>query len=129
MRLPGNLRKDKYKNKIYPDGSYEFLCEIENAGGNLQSWEPHAVVLESGKILVHIRVQDGKDFCTLFQCESVDGGKSFTKPHQVLVGKEDVPAHLIQDGDTIISVYSYRNKPYGIRAMFSKDEGENWETD
>ena len=114
--------------KIYPDGTYEFMCEIENVGENLVSCEPHAIVLKSGKILVHIRVERNGHF-TIYQCESVDGGKSFTKPHRLLDIRGGAPAHLIQDGDTVISAYGYRNDPYGIRAMFSKDEGETWETD
>ena len=118
--------------KVYTDGTYEFLSEIENVeDANLVSCEPHTLVLKSGKILVHIRVQtrNSVDVFTTYQCESTDGGKTFTKPHKLLEEKGGAPAHIIQDGDTIISTYGYRNEPYGIRAMFSRDEGETWETD
>ena len=118
--------------KVYPDGNYEFLCEIENVEeSNLMSCEPHTIVLESGKILVHIRVQttNSVNVFTIYQCESTDGGKHFSKPHRLLDDQGGAPAHLIQDGDTIISAYGYRSEPYGIRAMFSHDDGETWETD
>jgi hypothetical protein len=114
--------------KVYPDGTYEFMCEIENVGEDLVSCEPHTIVLKSGKILVHIRVER-QGYFTIYQSESLDGGKSFSKPHRLLDIKGGAPAHIIQDGDTIISTYGYRNEPYGIRAMFSHDEGETWETD
>lgn len=114
--------------KVYPDGNYEFMCEIENVEEGLDSCEPHTLVLKSGKILVHIRVQNKGHFTT-YQCESYDGGKSFSTPHGLLDIKGGAPAHLIQDGDTIISTYGYREEPYGIRAMFSHDDGETWETD
>lgn len=29
----------------------------------------------------------------------------------------------------MISTYGHRESPYGIRAMFSKDGGESWQTD
>ena len=29
----------------------------------------------------------------------------------------------------LVCVYGYRNKPYGIRAMFSKDGGITWDKD
>lgn len=114
--------------KLYQDGRCEYLSEIENIGNGIYSSEPHALVLEDGKILVHIRVQNDKLF-TIYQCESENCGRSFTKPHCLLEKKGGAPAHLIKDGNTIISVYGYRNEPYGIRVMFSNDAGKTWDTD
>ena len=84
--------------------------------------------MDSGKLLVHIRVQN-QGYFTIYQSESVDGGHTFSKPRQLLGIRGGAPAHLIQDGKMIISTYGYRELPYGIRVMFSCDEGENWETD
>ncbi len=114
--------------RLFADGSYELLSEIENVGTGLMSCEPHAVVLKNGKIVVHIRVQADGVF-TVYQCESYDGGKSFTVPHRLLSENGGSPAHIIDDNGTLISVYGYRCKPYGIRAMFSFDDGETWDTD
>ena len=114
--------------RIQPDGSYEYLGSIENDTG-MAFEEPHAIQLESGKIIVHIRVQDDTHYTT-FQTESYDGGRTFTKPHQILDIKGGAPAHLMQTkSGLLISTYTYRNAPYGVRVMFSKDEGETWETD
>jgi len=117
--------------KIYADGTYEFVSEIENVGDGFWGCEPHAIRLDDGKILVHIRVQDpaAEEKFTIYQCESYDDGKCFTKPHQVLSDKGGSPAHLICQEGTVISVYGYRQYPYGIRAMFSQDKGETWDFD
>ena len=40
------------------------------------------------------------------------------------------PAHLIRHSSgALISVYEYRNYPFGIKAMFSYDGGKSWDTD
>lgn len=128
--------------RVFPDGSYEFLSEIENTYHDHLFCEPHAVVLRSGKVIVHIRVQNvEKNFYTTFQCESYDMGRSFTKPHQILPNLAGAPCHLIETSDgTIVSVYQYNGEyafkhqtPEGIpqrneiRVMFSRDGGETWD--
>ena len=114
--------------KVYPDGTYEKLGEIENIDPEILSCEPHAIVLENGKIIVHIRMERGGYFST-YQSESYDGGKTFTKPHALLEKRGGAPAHLLELSDgTLISAYGYRNAPYGIKVMVSYDGGENWDT-
>ncbi len=115
--------------RLMPDGSYEKLGRIENIANNLLSCEPHTVLLPSGKLVVHIRVHNRETF-TIYQSESYDGGKTFTKPHALLEKKGGAPAHLrLLENGTLISVYGHREAPYGIRMMYSKDEGETWSTD
>lgn len=115
--------------RVYPDGRYEFLSEIANVGGDETSWEPHAIVLPDGKIVVHIRVQGPGfvDDVQVYQSVSTDGGRSFSAPRRIQPGKGGSPAHLILDGDQLISVYGYRSEPCGIHAMFSADGGETWD--
>ena len=115
--------------KLFPDGSYEFLSEIENVGDELLSCEPFAIALGNSKVLVHIRVQDNKGMFTIYQCESNDAGKHFTIPHRLLSDKGGAPAHIIDHNGMLISVYGYRCEPFGIRAMFSNDEGKVWDVD
>ncbi len=115
--------------KVFADGSQEYLCEIENIGEGYVSCEPHTIVLDNGTVIVHIRVMSVAGAFTIFQCESHDGGHSFTKPRQLLAEKGGAPAHMIHHNGTLISAYGYRNKPYGIRAMFSKDNGQTWDID
>ncbi len=115
--------------RVNEDGTYEFLSDIENVSPELLSCEPSTIVLPGGKIIVHIRVQKNGYF-TIFQSESYDNAKSFTRPHQLLGKTGGAPAHLLRMTDgTLVSVYGYREEPYGIRMMYSKDDGETWSTD
>lgn len=121
--------------RIKPDGRYSYVSSIENAGdafGPLYACEPHAILLPDGKIIVQIRMQRTGEHrvFTIYQSESYDMGKSFTKPHAVLSENGGSPPHLIRhSGGTLISVYGYRQPPYGIRVMFCDDNGETWDTD
>jgi hypothetical protein len=113
--------------RVFPDGTYEKLGEIPNISPELLSCEPHTVVLDDGKIIVHIRVQN-KDVFTIYQSESTDGGHTFTNPRRILAERGGAPAHLLKLRDgTLISVYGYREAPYGIKVMFSFDGGETWD--
>lgn len=113
--------------RVFPDGTYEKLGEIPNISPELLSCEPHAVALDDGKIIVHIRVQNDAVF-TIYQSESTDGGRTFTPAHQILSERGGAPAHLLKRRDgTLISVYGYREAPYGIKAMFSFDGGNTWD--
>ena len=112
--------------RLFPDGTYEKLGEIPDVPGR-ESHEPHAVVSEDGRILVHIRVQGG--VFTVYQSESADGGRTFTRPHQILEDQGGSPAHLLKLRDgTLISVYGYREPPFGVKVMVSRDGGETWDT-
>lgn len=97
--------------------------------------EPHAALAADGTVITHIRVQDGggitgKRLFTLFQTESRDGGKTWTTPHQILSDFGGAPAHLLRTRDgRLLSVYGYREVPYGIRLAVSEDSGKSWETD
>ena len=121
--------------EILKNGDYVHLSDIEKAPGE-ESYgyhEPHAIVLPDGKIIVHIRVHNekatGPSNLTVYQCESYDGGKSFTTPHPITPIGAGAPAHIISVGNTLVSTYGRRTPPHGIMAMFSHDGGENWEID
>lgn len=114
----------------------EYISSIDNIysdGELLYSCEPHSIQLPDGKIIVHIRVQKyggEKPYFTVFQSESTDGGKTFSKPRQLLRDLGGSPAHLLlHSSGVLISTYGYREAPYGERVMLSYDGGENWETD
>ena len=130
-------RKDTVQAyRVNLDGTMDFLGRIDDiiiGADKLYSCEPHAIELEDGTILCHIRAQgraDEKNFFTTFQSVSTDGGKTWSKPEQILVNQGGAPAHLmIHSSGTIISSYGYRLSPYGIRMMFSEDNGKTWDTD
>ena len=108
------------------------LCDIENIGdehGWMLSCEPHALALPDGRIILHIRVQRKEPYrvFTIYQCESFDGGHSFTRPHQILSDLGGSPPHLMQHSSgRIICSFGYREAPCGIRVSFSDDQGETW---
>lgn len=122
--------------RMEPDGdSWQYVSSIANvadAQSGLISCEPHAIQLPSGKIVVHIRVERYRKqgVFTTYQSESTDGGKTFSQPRQLLGDLGGAPAHLLlHSSGTLISAYGYRKAPFGIRMMFSTDEGNTWDTD
>lgn len=119
--------------RIYLDGSAEYVGEIANiqlGDKKMLSYEPHAIVLEDGTILVHIRVEyRGEDrFFTIFQTKSLDNGKTWSQPEQIIPRLGGAPAHLFKHSSgVLISTCGDREPPYGIKVMFSRDNGETWE--
>ncbi|MBQ2915311.1 MAG: exo-alpha-sialidase [Clostridia bacterium] len=114
--------------RVFADGSYELISEIENVGEGFNSCEPYTFRMKNGKLICHIRME-GKENFSIFQSESLDDGKTWTKPHQLLPERGGAPAHIIEKDGVLISTYGYRKNPYGIRVMFSYDGGETWDTD
>ena len=91
-------------------------------------YEPHAIELPDGKIICQLRAEGEDDsYLTLFQTVSSDGGRTWSKPVQIIKDDDGAPAHLfMHSSGTLISTFSHRMKPYGIWAIFSKDGGETW---
>lgn len=118
--------------KLNDKDEFVYLSSIDDIpngeGGRYLSCEPHAVQLPGGRIVAHIRVQSG---CfTTYQSVSDDGGRTFSRPVKLLADFGGAPAHLIlHSSGTLVSVYGYREAPYGIRYMTSTDGGESWKTD
>lgn len=119
--------------RINPDGSTAYVGEIENikiGDADTLSCEPHAIILDDGAILTHIRVQSmgGEKLFTIYQSESHDNGKTWTKPKPVLPRLGGSPPHLFKHSSgMLICTYGYREVPFGIKAMFSSDGGKTWD--
>ncbi len=122
-------------HKINLDGTTEYVGYIENIqDGDVQplSCEPHTLLCEDGRLLTHIRVQkSGEDrMFTIFQSESFDNGRTWTKPQQLIERLGGAPPHIFRHSSgMLICTYGYREKPYGIKAMFSKNSGKTWSID
>ena len=123
-------------HKINLDGKIEYVGKIENVRiGDVEPicCEPHTVVLDDGTLLTHIRVQHFDEngnvvLFTLFQSESSDNGRTWTTPHQVLPQLGGSPPHLFKHSSgMLICTYGYREAPYGVKAMFSADNGKTWD--
>ncbi len=126
-------------HRMDADGGMEYVGAIEpifTDGTELLSCEPHAIELKDGTVLAHIRVQHGeKGIFTVFQSQSKDGGKTWTKPIQLLGDSGGSPPHLFMHSTgVLICTYGFRGSSdstdlFGIRAMLSMDNGKTWETD
>lgn len=85
--------------------------------------EPNAIVLKNGKMIVAVRSESGG----IYIAESADGGVTFSNKRALLPAAIKTPPHLMQTTDgTLVLSYGYRNAPYNIRAIVSKDNGESW---
>lgn len=124
--------------RVNLDGSCEYMGSIEDIyvnGKKMLSCEPHAFALDDGTVLCHIRVQGvyddtfaGATVFSTYQSVSKDGGRTWSKPEPILDIKGGAPAHIMKHSSgTLISVYGYREAPYGIKVMFSDDNGKTWD--
>ena len=90
--------------------------------------EPHIIQLPDGKIICHIRAEDDKDtYFSLYQSVSYDNGRTWSELRQIISDTSGAPAHLFMHSSGIlISTFSHREYPYGIRMICSQDGGESW---
>ena len=90
-----------------------------------QYHELHAVEAADGRIIAQIRNHNEANKGETLQCESRDGGKTWSVPHPI--GVWGLPSHLLRlrDGRLVMS-YGYRRKPFGNLARISKDNGATW---
>jgi hypothetical protein len=60
----------------------------------------------------------------LYQSLSQDGGKTWTPARGINAG---APTHIINHSSgCLISAFGYRADPFGIKVMFSRDNGASW---
>ena len=86
--------------------------------------EIHGVEAPDGTLIVQYRNHNCSGLGETWQSESTDGGKSWSAPRKICKG---FPTHLqVFDKDKVIMTYTYRLKPFGIRARVSKDSGRTW---
>ncbi len=112
------------------DGTMEKVGEIPAfswGGEAVPQCEVFARQLSDGRIVAHIR--NGTRF-NIYQVESFDEGRTWSKPKQILPNYGGAPSHILEMPDgTLVATYGYRStKPYKMKAMFSFDKGETWDT-
>ena len=117
------------------NGNMHFLGEVDTSGikaGGMLPSEPYTVETDDGTLICHIRADghSGTHAFTLFESVSHDGGRTWSAPQSLLSQYGGAPAHIIEHSSgTLISAYTYRRNPYGIKAMFSLDGGKTWDKD
>ena len=87
--------------------------------------ELHQVQASDGRIVAQIRNHNRAHPGETLQCESFDGGRTWTVPHAI--GVWGTPSHLTRLADgRLLMTYGHRRKPYGAQARFSEDHGQTW---
>jgi sialidase-1 len=107
--------------------SWELLSEIEPREGDEAGryHELHAVEASDGRIVVQIRNHNTQNDQETLQCESEDGGKTWSKPRAI--GVWGLPSHLLRLADgRLLMTYGHRRKPFGNQARVSEDGGRSW---
>lgn len=107
--------------------SWRWLADIPTRPGDdhREYHELHAVEAASGALIVQIRNHNGANSRETLQCESTDGGKTWTIPHPI--GVWGLPSHLLRlRDDRLLMSYGHRRKPFGNQARLSKDDGKTW---
>ena len=107
--------------------NWAFLSAIPARGGDSidHYHELHGVEAEDGTLIVQIRNHNERNNQETLQCESHDGGKTWTEPHEI--GVWGLPSHLtrLADGRLLMS-YGYRRAPLGQYVRVSDDSGKSW---
>ena len=85
--------------------------------------ETGLLVLKNGSLLAAMRSEKGGH---LAAATSSDGGVTWSQPAQITQDREH-PGDLIQlkNGDILLA-YGERNKPFGVEAIVSHDNGKTW---
>ncbi len=87
--------------------------------------ELHAVEAGDGKIIVQIRNHNVAHRGETLQCESADGGKTWSELHSI--GVWGLPSHLLRLRDgRLLMTYGHRRAPLGNQARLSEDHGKTW---
>ena len=107
--------------------TWRWLSDIAARPGDsvVQYHELHAVEAADGGIVVHIRNHNPANDGETLQCESSDGGRTWSAPHPI--GVWGLPSHLLRlrDGRLLMS-YGHRRPPFGNLARVSSDHGRTW---
>ena len=122
----GYLPKEPHKD------DYCFLLRSRDGG---KSWgkptriaarfnEASLLVLRDGHLLAVMRSQQGGHLATAL---SGDGGAHWSEPVRITADGEHPGDLLRLSSGRILLTYGERNKPYGVQAMISSDEGKSWE--
>ncbi|GAB4142614.1 MAG: hypothetical protein Kow0040_31640 [Thermogutta sp.] len=110
------------------DGAtWEWLAEIPTRQGDdpAQYHEFHAVETADGRLIAQIRNHNPQNAGETLQCESDDGGKTWSAPRSI--GVWGLPSHLLRLRDgRILMTYGYRRPPFGCQSRISEDGGRSW---
>ena len=107
--------------------TWKWLSQIPVRDGDSHTeyHELHAVETEDGRIVCHVRNHNKANAGETLQCESADGGKTWSKPKSI--GVWGLPSHLLRLRDNrLLMTYGHRRAPLGNQARLSTDHGRTW---
>lgn len=108
--------------------TWRWLAEIPSRPGDdakASYHELHAVEAKDGRIILQIRNHNAANKGETLQCESSDGGKTWSEPHSI--GVWGLPSHLLRLRDgRLLMTYGHRRAPFGNQACLSTDHGRTW---
>jgi hypothetical protein len=107
--------------------SWKWLSDIPvRQGDTAENYhELHAVECASGRLVAQVRNHNERNRDETLQCESSDGGRTWTAPRPI--GVWGLPSHLLRLADgRLLMTYGYRRTPFGNQARVSADEGRTW---
>jgi photosystem II stability/assembly factor-like uncharacterized protein len=107
--------------------TWKWLAELPVRPGDQSRnyHELHAVEAGDGRLIVQIRNHNAANSGETLQCESSDGGKTWTVPHAI--GVWGLPSHLLRLRDKrLVMTYGHRRPPFGNQARVSTDNGRTW---
>ena len=112
----------------HDDGqSWNWLADIPTRAGDdhRHYHELHAAQADDGRLIVQIRNHNKTNAGETLQCESTDGGRTWSVP--LSLGVWGLPSYLtkLRDGRLLMS-YGYRRPPFGNQARVSEDAGQTW---
>ena len=98
---------------------------VRDGDSHTEYHELHAVETEDGRIVCHVRNHNKANARETLQCESADGGKTWSKPKSI--GVWGLPSHLVRLRDNrLLMTYGHRRAPLGNQARLSTDHGRTW---
>ena len=108
--------------------TWAWLSDIPTRPGDIVKSGYHelfALETDDGRIVTQIRNHNKPDAGTTLQCESADGGKTWTVPKSIDVWGQPSQLLKLKDG-RLVMTYGYRRKPFGNQARISADQGRTW---
>ncbi|MEY3607234.1 MAG: hypothetical protein RLZZ447_22 [Verrucomicrobiota bacterium] len=108
--------------------TWRWLAEIPARPGDDPTTgyhELHGVETDDGRIVVQIRNHNSAHKGETLQCESADGGRTWSVP--AAIGVWGLPSHLLRLRDgRLLMTYGHRRAPWGNQARASADHGRTW---
>lgn len=123
----GSKRQNEGIYYVFSEDAERFTAmrkiELPNVPDEYLFCEPYAVQLNSGRIIVAVRVQ-AKGVFTVYTAFSDDNGETFSPLAET--GINGSPPHMIEVEGKVVMTYARRESPFGIRAAISEDGGKTF---